>query len=126
MIQQLTSNIICWLILALALVCYQHLWEMFLRNRAAEKIPTAEKTIENTKDYSQQLINCLPLLGLLGTVLGLMQCFSGMASNTGGSELLSDGIADALFTTQLGLVCALPAWLLQAAIKTTGSNAPTQ
>lgn len=51
-----------------------------------------------------------PLLGLLGTVLGMIMTFSQIAA-TGGAEKtkLADGIAVALFTTAAGLIIAIPA-----------------
>ena len=55
-----------------------------------------------------------PLLGLLGTVGGMIETFKGI----GGSELFSQsggvagGIAQALLTTQMGLVVAVPGILL--------------
>ncbi|TNC90028.1 MAG: hypothetical protein CSH36_12095 [Thalassolituus sp.] len=33
-----------------------------------------------------------------------------------GTELFSAGIGDALLTTQLGLLCAVPAWLIHSAL----------
>jgi biopolymer transport protein ExbB len=51
-----------------------------------------------------------PLLGLLGTVIGMIETFESLAdmtlfSQTGG---IAAGIATALFTTQMGLVVAVP------------------
>ena len=51
-----------------------------------------------------------PLLGLLGTVLGVMDSFIGIA--TGGSGNISavaPGVAEALITTVVGLAVAIPA-----------------
>ncbi|MDZ4788114.1 MAG: MotA/TolQ/ExbB proton channel family protein [Blastochloris sp.] len=50
-----------------------------------------------------------PLLGLLGTVSGLIGIFSGI-SNTGGEQqlLIAKGISEALYTTVAGLVVAIP------------------
>lgn len=60
------------------------------------------------------LINALPLLGLLGTIMGLLQSFFAMSQggSLSASSVLTQGIANALWTTQLGLVLAVPAWLL--------------
>lgn len=51
----------------------------------------------------------LPLLGLLGTVLGMMETFDGLAPGRPRmNEGLASGISQALLTTQAGLVAALP------------------
>ena len=54
-----------------------------------------------------------PLLGLLGTVLGLVETFQrlGEQGAFSGSAELSVGIYQALVTTVLGLVIAIPAYL---------------
>ncbi|SFL97094.1 MotA/TolQ/ExbB proton channel family protein [Marinobacter zhejiangensis] len=51
-----------------------------------------------------------PLLGLLGTVLGMMASFSAMATSEGqaSASQLSGGIYEALTTTAAGLVLAIP------------------
>jgi biopolymer transport protein ExbB len=54
-----------------------------------------------------------PLLGLLGTVTGMISTFDIITEyGTGDPKLLSSGISEALITTQLGLVVAIPALLL--------------
>lgn len=65
------------------------------------------------------LISAAPLLGLLGTVAGMLITFGGMAGATGGSPIdtISTGISKALLTTQAGLVIAVPAAFFLALIK---------
>ena len=51
-----------------------------------------------------------PLLGLLGTVLGMIDIFRAVATaGTGITEQLATGIARALITTATGLIIAIPA-----------------
>jgi biopolymer transport protein ExbB/biopolymer transport protein TolQ len=51
-----------------------------------------------------------PFVGLLGTVIGVMNAFSGIASSgSGGIGAVSAGISEALVKTALGLVVAIPA-----------------
>ena len=55
-----------------------------------------------------------PFVGLLGTVMGIVNAFTGMAASGGGGSLaaVSAGIAEALITTAFGLMVAIPAvWL---------------
>ena len=55
-----------------------------------------------------------PLLGLLGTVTGMISTFDIITEfGTGDPKLLSGGISVALVTTQLGLVVAIPALILR-------------
>jgi len=50
-----------------------------------------------------------PLLGLLGTVIGMIQTFQAITLfGTGDPKLMSGGISEALVTTMLGLVVAVP------------------
>lgn len=52
-----------------------------------------------------------PFVGLLGTTMGIVNAFQGMASGqgSGGIAAISAGIAEALITTAFGLLVAIPA-----------------
>ena len=53
-----------------------------------------------------------PLLGLLGTVSGMIKVFMTISSGgLGNPEALASGISEALFTTAAGLVIAIPAFI---------------
>jgi len=57
--------------------------------------------------------NTAPLIGLLGTVWGIMRAFHDMArTGSAGPSVVAAGVAEALFTTAAGLVVAVPAVLL--------------
>ena len=50
-----------------------------------------------------------PLMGLLGTVMGMIKTFKLITEfGTGDAKSLSSGISEALVTTELGLVVAIP------------------
>lgn len=56
-----------------------------------------------------------PLLGLLGTVSGMINTFMMMNTfGTGDAATVSGGISEALVTTELGLVVAIPSLILSA------------
>lgn len=64
------------------------------------------------------LITSAPLLGLLGTVAGMLETFSGMAAeNQETIDTISTGISKALVTTEAGLVIAIPAAFFLALLK---------
>jgi len=54
-----------------------------------------------------------PFVGLFGTVVGIINAFTGMAATgSGGIGAVSAGIAEALITTAVGLAVAIPAvWI---------------
>ncbi|GAB3272204.1 MotA/TolQ/ExbB proton channel family protein [Parahaliea aestuarii] len=54
-----------------------------------------------------------PLLGLLGTVVGMIKVFAEiMAQGTGNASALAGGISEALITTAAGLSVAIPALVM--------------
>ncbi|MYM62700.1 MotA/TolQ/ExbB proton channel family protein [Pseudomaricurvus sp. HS19] len=54
-----------------------------------------------------------PLLGLLGTVIGMIKVFTAiMMQGTGNAGVLAGGISEALITTAAGLCVAIPAMVL--------------
>ena len=54
--------------------------------------------------------NISPLLGLLGTIFGIIKAFNVVASESGlgRADLLAAGISEALITTAAGLLIAIP------------------
>ena len=61
-------------------------------------------------------VSAAPLLGLFGTVNGMLDTFSALSSGSGGDEtmaLVAEGISEALVTTETGLVVALPGLFFQ-------------
>lgn len=59
-------------------------------------------------------VTCAPLLGLLGTVTGMLTTFGGLAKGGGDQtmDIISKGIAEALITTETGLIVALTGLML--------------
>ncbi len=85
-----------------------------IQNRFAE-IRTAEMPRLNQNiTMLTILVNTAPLMGLLGTVLGMLQTFYGIS--LGGSEkttnIVASGIHEALITTQMGLCLAIPGYFV--------------
>jgi biopolymer transport protein ExbB len=60
--------------------------------------------------YLADIGSIAPMLGLLGTVLGMIKSFSVVASDIAASRpmMLADGVAEALVTTAAGLVIGIP------------------
>ncbi|MDH4226471.1 MAG: MotA/TolQ/ExbB proton channel family protein [Deltaproteobacteria bacterium] len=84
-----------------------------------ELIPLVEKRVS----YLAMVANVATLLGLLGTIQGLVQAFQavGNADPSQKATLLASGISIALYTTALGLIVAIP-MLVAYSILQTRSN----
>ncbi|MFW6080865.1 MAG: MotA/TolQ/ExbB proton channel family protein [Desulfosalsimonas sp.] len=78
-----------------------------------------EEEVRNLSRYLQALAtigNITPLLGLLGTVVGMIKAFM-VIQDMGGkvdASLLAGGIWEAMLTTALGLAVALPAMVIHS------------
>lgn len=74
-----------------------------------------EKAIRQYSVTIKAIVVVAPLLGLLGTVSGMIETFDSLGdmalfTQSGG---IAGGISQALFTTQMGLVVAIPGALIQ-------------
>ena len=83
-----------------------------LEDRAAESLLKSTGSVERFGTAILVIAAVAPLLGLLGTVTGMIATFEIITEfGTGDPRLLSDGISEALVTTQLGLIVAIPTLL---------------
>ena len=85
------------------------LGEAGLRNAFESAGRLASHRLEKYLNTLGTVATAAPLLGLLGTVVGMIELF-GAQSPTGGSnpELLAHGISVALYNTAFGLIVAIP------------------
>ena len=69
--------------------------------------------------YIGLIASIAPLLGLLGTVTGMIQSFQvlGISQTAGRADELAAGIAEALITTCMGLIVAMPLLFLHAYLR---------
>ena len=82
-------------------------------SKVMNKLFIAKKRLNSFGPYLLVLAGVAPLLGLLGTVTGMIETFSMITVyGTGDPKVLSGGIKAALVTTQLGLVVAIPCILI--------------
>lgn len=80
-----------------------------VRTAVERKVADQALELENNMGLLATAVSAAPFIGLLGTVWGVMDAFSGMAQ--AGSATLSavaPGVAGALLTTVVGLLVALP------------------
>ena len=69
--------------------------------------------IETRIIFLSILVTVAPLMGLLGTVMGMLTTFKGLAMSSGQIiDVVAQGISEALITTQTGLIIAIPGYIL--------------
>jgi len=79
--------------------------ELILDEAITREVPNLEKGLSMIKLFAA----VAPLLGLLGTVTGMIATFQSISLfGTGDPKLMADGISQALVTTMLGLCVAIP------------------
>ena len=89
--------------------------ELAMEEGVMEAMPRLEKRTA----YLATLANISTLLGLLGTIIGLIQAFTAVASADPAEKaaLLSSSIAVAMNTTAFGLVAAIPLLLIHSMLQ---------
>jgi biopolymer transport protein ExbB len=86
-----------------------------LEERLYERMLTQVPSLERFLAVLAVCASAAPLLGLLGTVTGMIHTFRLISVfGTGSAPVLSAGIAEALITTEYGLYVAIPALLMHA------------
>ena len=80
-----------------------------------ESTQTAASIVIHEMEYSLGTLGIIaticPLLGLLGTVTGMIQVFGETISSSPATLSLAAGISSALITTAAGLIVAIPAYI---------------
>mgnify|MGYP006277970729 CR=1 FL=1 len=90
-----------------------------IRNRFDEVRMSMVSVLDRRIVYLNTLVAAAPLMGLLGTVLGMLSTFFGIA-RSGGAEtvgVVAGGISEALVTTQTGLTIALPGLFIAEVVR---------
>jgi biopolymer transport protein ExbB/TolQ len=127
------GGLVMFAIIALSVVLYSRCFMLLLglrRSRRrlrsatpvlASEFATLHRLQDETQDEFRQqrvalgaMIAAAPLLGLLGTVSGLVKTFESLSAQAGQSSMegLAGGISEVLVATESGLVVAIPALLI--------------
>lgn len=74
-----------------------------------EKSIGVQNRLEKHLDVLSMIASAAPLMGLLGTVIGMIEIFAVQGSGAQTPEAIAAGIAVALYNTAFGLIVAIPA-----------------
>lgn len=93
--------------------------ELKLDEAVLKETPNIEKRVTIIKVFAA----IAPLMGLLGTVIGMIETFQSITLyGTSDPQLMADGISQALITTVLGIVAALPLILSHSVVAGMSKN----
>ena len=88
---------------------YKNLQRDNLESKIEEKAIEVKYGLERNLTMLGNIETISPLLGLLGTVVGMITAFTGLTETAGANpDLLASGISQALITTAFGLFIAVP------------------
>ncbi len=83
-----------------------------LRNLSEQNFNVRMKVLENKLDKLGTIATATPFIGLVGTVFGIINSFQSIGETKNVSlAVVAPGIAEALFTTALGFIVAIPAMI---------------
>ncbi len=89
-----------------------------LEDALLEKLGAIQPRLERFLPFLALVAAAAPMMGLLGTVLGIMKTFAMMSAvGTGDSRAFSAGISEALITTAMGLIVAIPVIIIHGMLK---------
>ena len=92
---------------------YKKLARENLESKIEEKAAEVHYSLERNLAMLGTIATISPLLGLLGTVVGMITAFTGLTETSGANpDLLAAGISQALITTAFGLLIAVPGLVL--------------
>ena len=92
---------------------YKNLARENLESKVEEKAAEVQYSLERNLTMLGTIAAISPLIGLLGTVVGMITAFTGLTESAGANpDLLAAGISQALITTAFGLLIAVPGLVL--------------
>ena len=92
---------------------YKNLPRENLESKIEEKATEVQYSLERNLTMLGTTATISPLIGLLGTVVGMITAFTGLTETSGANpDLLAAGISQALITTAFGLFIAVPGLVL--------------
>jgi len=133
------GGVVLWVMLVLSIALYTLIYSTFIvLLKVKKELPKAKGKITELTDLAlisdevslfelnrlawikrripvlSVLLALAPLSGLFGTVTGMLNTFAGLANATASKPIdsISSGISEALITTQVGLLIAIPGLFL--------------
>lgn len=78
-----------------------------LENRLQDIVSYADERLKRGLSWLSMIVTMAPLLGLLGTVLGMIRAFAVVGGDIGAPTIITGGVSEALVATATGLTVAI-------------------
>ena len=78
-----------------------------LENRLQDVVSYADERLKRGLSWLSMIVTMAPLLGLLGTVLGMIRAFAVVGGDIGAPTIITVGVSEALVATATGLTVAI-------------------
>ena len=78
-----------------------------LENRLQDVVSYADERLKRGLSWLSMIVTMAPLLGLLGTVLGMIRAFAVVGGAIGAPTIITGGVSEALVATATGLTVAI-------------------
>ncbi|AYF45469.1 MULTISPECIES: MotA/TolQ/ExbB proton channel family protein [Halobacteriovorax] len=88
---------------------YASIANQSMERTLSNEVVEVDQTMSSNLTTLASIGSITPFVGLFGTVWGIIDSFSGLASGGATLETVAPGIAEALVATAVGLVAAIPA-----------------
>ena len=78
-----------------------------LENRLQDVVSYVDERLKRGLSWLSMIVTMAPLLGLLGTVLGMIRAFAVVGGDIGAPTIITGGVSEALVATATGLTVAI-------------------
>ena len=78
-----------------------------LENRLQDLVGYTDERLKRGLSWLSMIVTMAPLLGLLGTVLGMIRAFAVVGGDIGAPTVITGGVSEALIATATGLTVAI-------------------
>lgn len=78
-----------------------------LTNRLEDTVTIVDMDLKRGLNWLSMMVTVAPLLGLLGTVVGMIRSFAAVGGDIGAPTVITGGVSEALIATATGLTVAI-------------------
>lgn len=102
-LESLDNNMVGHLVMSMKAARYY----LNLTNRLEDTVTIVDMDLKRGLNWLSMMVTMAPLLGLLGTVVGMIRSFAAVGGDIGAPTVITGGVSEALIATATGLTVAI-------------------